>query len=62
MPEIIRLADRLLVMSQDRVVGELENTPDYRMMSARIMSFIHVGDSAGTSGSEAQSAVSSPDE
>jgi ribose transport system ATP-binding protein len=40
MPEIVRLADRILVFKKGRIVGELNNTKDYDAMSKRIMSFI----------------------
>jgi ribose transport system ATP-binding protein len=48
MPEIVRLADRLLVMNRGRVEGEIENTHDYTTMSERIMSYIHVGENGRT--------------
>jgi ribose transport system ATP-binding protein len=37
MPEMIRLADRLLVMSGKRIVGELANSRKYDEMSQSIM-------------------------
>jgi ribose transport system ATP-binding protein len=40
MPEIIRLADRILVMRDKRVVGELANSHRYDEMSERIMGLI----------------------
>jgi len=40
MPEMIRLADRILVMNENRIAGELENTRRYDQMSARIMNLI----------------------
>jgi len=53
MPEIIKLADRLVVMSRGRVAGEIENTRDYATMSGQIMSFIHVGENGETETEEA---------
>jgi len=41
MPEMIRLADRILVMNDMRIVGELENTRDYDEVSESIMNSIH---------------------
>ncbi len=41
MPELITLADRILVMHEYRMVGELRNTHDYDEMSAAIMHSIH---------------------
>jgi len=40
MPEIVRLADRILVFKKGRIVGELTNTKDYDEMSKQIMTFI----------------------
>jgi ribose transport system ATP-binding protein len=40
MPEIIRLADRILVMRDKRVVGELENSHRYDEVSERIMGLL----------------------
>lgn len=37
MPEMIRLADRILVMKANRIIGELENTHQYDQMSQLIM-------------------------
>ena len=37
MPEMIRLADRILVMKDNRIIGELENTHQYDQMSTLIM-------------------------
>ena len=37
MPEMIRLADRILVMKANRIIGELENTHQYDQMSSVIM-------------------------
>jgi ribose transport system ATP-binding protein len=45
MPELIALADRVVVMHGYRVAGELDNTRDYPTMSAAIMDLIH-GDAA----------------
>ena len=41
MPEMITLADRILVMRDFALVGEIENERRYETMSERIMSFIH---------------------
>jgi ribose transport system ATP-binding protein len=41
MPEMITLADRILVMHDFSLVGEIENERRYETMSERIMSFIH---------------------
>ena len=43
MPEMIRLADRILVFRAGRIVGDLDNSKAYDEMSRRIMSLI-VGD------------------
>ena len=43
MPEMITLADRILVMRDFALVGEIENERRYEPMSRRIMSFIHAG-------------------
>ena len=40
MPEMIELADRIVVMNDYRVMGEIENTRDYRAISERIMTLI----------------------
>jgi ribose transport system ATP-binding protein len=37
MPEIVRLADRILVFSANRIVGDLPNDHAYDVMSQRIM-------------------------
>lgn len=37
MPEIIQLTDRILVFSEGRICGELENTKDYKYMSEQII-------------------------
>jgi ribose transport system ATP-binding protein len=37
MPEMSRLADRILVMKDNRIIGELENTHQYDQMSTLIM-------------------------
>ncbi|OWJ68192.1 sugar ABC transporter ATP-binding protein [Inquilinus limosus] len=41
MPEMITLADRIVVMNAYRVEGEITNTRDYRAMSEGIMNLIH---------------------
>ena len=40
MPEMIQLADRIYVMNDYEIVGELHNSRDYDVMSERIMSLI----------------------
>ena len=40
MPETIRLADRILVMKDDRIITELENTHQYDEMSSVIMNHL----------------------
>ncbi|HLJ72719.1 MAG TPA: sugar ABC transporter ATP-binding protein [Roseiarcus sp.] len=52
MPEMITLADRILVMRDFALVGEIENERRYESMSRRIMSFIHEG--VDSSGGDAQ--------
>lgn len=42
MPELISLADRILVMHEYRIVGELANSHNYAEMSRAIMGLIHV--------------------
>jgi ribose transport system ATP-binding protein len=44
MPEMITLADRILVMRDFALVGTIENNRRYEPMSRQIMSFIHSGD------------------
>ena len=41
MPELITLSDRVLVMHEYRLVGEVSNTRNYDEMSAAIMRCIH---------------------
>lgn len=41
MPEIITLADRIVVLNDFRVMGDIDNTHNYDSMSAIIMSLIH---------------------
>src|SRR5579883_3272171 len=53
MPEMITLADRILVMRDFALVGEIENERRYESMSRRIMGFIHAGLEAGESQQEA---------
>ncbi len=53
MPEMITLADRILVMRDFALVGEIENERRYEPMSRRIMGFIHAGLEAGESQQEA---------
>lgn len=40
MPEMVRLADRILVMKDNRIVGELMNSRDYPKVSEAIMNLI----------------------
>ena len=41
MPEIIRLANRILVFSKNRIVGEVDNTSkDYKEVSSKIGNYI----------------------
>ena len=42
LPEIISISDRILVMRDYELVGELENTKEYATMSRSIMNAIHV--------------------
>ncbi len=44
MPEMIALADRIVVMNDYRIRGEVRNTRDYQAMSQSIMDFIHEAD------------------
>ena len=41
MPEMITLADRILVMRDFAIVGVLDNSRRYEPMSRQIMSLIH---------------------
>ena len=52
MPEMITLADRILVMHDFQIVGELENSRRYEPMSQRIMNLIHGG--PASEGSDAE--------
>lgn len=44
MPEMIALADRIMVMNAFSMVGEIENSRDYDSISQRIMACIHETD------------------
>ena len=44
MPEMVRLADRILVMKGHRLVGEVENSRRYGEVSEAIMRLIHAGE------------------
>jgi ribose transport system ATP-binding protein len=44
LPEMVALADRILLMKDFRLVGELTNDNDYAKVSADIMSRIKVVD------------------
>jgi ribose transport system ATP-binding protein len=46
MPEMITLADRIAVMNDYRLAGDLPNTRDYAAMSEGIMNLIHKVDAA----------------
>ena len=46
MPEMITVADRIVVMDDYRIKGELENSRRYTEMSEDIMAFIHARDAA----------------
>jgi ribose transport system ATP-binding protein len=46
LPEMITLADRITVMSEYRIVGELDNDHDYQGTSQAVMSMIHAGTAA----------------
>jgi ribose transport system ATP-binding protein len=50
MPEMITLADRILVMRDFTVVGTIENSRRYEPMSREIMGFIHAGSNATVAG------------
>ncbi|CAM2188056.1 Ribose import ATP-binding protein RbsA 1 [Paraburkholderia sacchari] len=41
MPEMVTLADRILVMHNSTIVGEIENCRKYEIVSRQIMDFIH---------------------
>jgi ribose transport system ATP-binding protein len=58
MPEMIRLADRILVFEKGVIVGELENTRDYDEMSRQIISMM-VGPAGGSDGARRASATGS---
>ena len=49
MPEMITLADRIVVMNDYLVMGELPNTRDYTEMSEGIMELIHDAEEAAES-------------
>jgi ribose transport system ATP-binding protein len=40
LPELIQIAERILIFSDFKVVGELENMKDYDVMSTRVMESI----------------------
>jgi ribose transport system ATP-binding protein len=46
MPEMITVADRIIVMDDYRIKGELENSRRYTEMSEGIMALIHARDAA----------------
>ncbi|MEO7147544.1 MAG: D-xylose ABC transporter ATP-binding protein, partial [Terrimesophilobacter sp.] len=41
LPEIINIADQILVMNDYAVLGEFKNSKDYRTMSREVMATIH---------------------
>jgi ribose transport system ATP-binding protein len=43
LPEMITLADRVAVMNDYRIVGELDNDHDYQRTSEAVINLIHVG-------------------
>jgi ribose transport system ATP-binding protein len=43
MPEMVHLADRILVMKDQRIVGEVANSHRYDETSEAIMRLIHTG-------------------
>jgi ribose transport system ATP-binding protein len=43
LPEMVTLADRIAVMNDYRVVGELDNDHDYRATSQAVINLIHSG-------------------
>jgi ribose transport system ATP-binding protein len=45
MPEMVLLADRVVVMKDMQIVGDLSNNHQYEVMSSRIMHCIHESDS-----------------
>tara|TARA_B110001469_G_C9605969_1_gene301280 strand:- start:676 stop:1476 length:801 start_codon:yes stop_codon:yes gene_type:complete len=47
MPEMITLADRIAVMNEFSITGELPNSRDYKQMSAGIMDLIHQAEDLG---------------
>ena len=46
MPEMVTLADRIVVMDRYRIKGEIANDRDYRRMSEAIMHLIHEAEAA----------------
>jgi ribose transport system ATP-binding protein len=46
LPEMINLADRIAVMSEYRIVGELDNDHDYQATSQAVMRMIHASTAA----------------
>jgi ribose transport system ATP-binding protein len=40
LPELVQVADRVIVMAEHRIVGEFDNTHDYEEMSQRMMQSI----------------------
>jgi ribose transport system ATP-binding protein len=48
MPEMVHLADRILVMKEHRLIGEVANTHSYDEVSERIMHLIHAAEGEDT--------------
>jgi ribose transport system ATP-binding protein len=46
LPEMITLADRIAVMNEYRIVGELDNDHDYQRTSETVITLIHAGAAA----------------
>ena len=54
LPEMVLLADRVVVMRDLRIVGDLENNRVYEEMSSRIMNCIHACDVEDSPGKSTQ--------
>jgi ribose transport system ATP-binding protein len=60
MPEMVRLADRIVVMRGGRIVGQLENSREYADASQRIMSFIQLTNGTARVRADARSMGGAP--
>ncbi len=40
LPELIQIAERILIFSDNKIVGELDNMKDYDIMSTKVMASI----------------------